>query len=192
MELLGTFEQAKQKVLADVQRFVATIRELAALPFTTCEAGVGILDRVRRETYEDLNQIQHEHLILCAAEWLLAQAICEPSTQWSWNPRQTGNHQEPDLRGMDGNTIVVSAEITTSERPVGVIDTRMHKTLRKLAAMEGSKFYFVRTQAMERRARTKVEKAGWEIRVVRLAVDGHPRQTLAQADAQQAAPVAQH
>jgi hypothetical protein len=170
MELLGTFEEAKKKVLADVQRFVATIRELSALPFTTVEAGVGILDRVRRETYEDLNQIQHEHLIVRAAEWLLEQALCQPSTQWSWNPRQTGDHQEPDLRGTDGNIVVVSAEITTSERPVGVIDTRMHKTLRKLAAMEGLKFYFVRTEAMERRAKTKIEKSSWQIRVVRLAV----------------------
>lgn len=48
MELLGTFEDAKRKVLADVHRFLATIRELSALPFTTAEAGIGILDRIRR------------------------------------------------------------------------------------------------------------------------------------------------
>jgi hypothetical protein len=131
---------------------------------------VSILDRLRKETYEDLNQIQHEHLILRAAEWLLSEKLCPPATVWLWNPRQTGDHQEPDLRGIHNTKIVVSGEITTSESPNGVIDTRMRQTLSKLSAMAGVKYYFVRTEPMRKRARTKIAKNAWLIQVVKLSV----------------------
>jgi len=158
MEQLGTFQQAHQKVLADIQRFLKTVNNLSSMPCTTAETGIAILDRLRRETYEDLNQIQHEHLIVRAAEWLLAEQKCPPETQWFWNPRQTGDNSEPDLRGSHSGAVAVSAEITTSEKPVGTIDSRMQKTLAKLAEMQGAKFYFVRTPQMQQRANTKITK----------------------------------
>jgi hypothetical protein len=65
---------------------------------------------------------------------------------------------------------VILAEITTSDRPVGVIDGRMRRTLEKLSRMQGSRYYFVRTEKMEQRALTKVRKASWAITVVRLAI----------------------
>ena len=65
---------------------------------------------------------------------------------------------------------MISAEITTSEKPVGTIDSRMQKTLAKLAEMQGAKFYFVRTPQMQQRANTKITKVGWNIEVVQLAV----------------------
>ncbi len=46
----------------------------------------------------------------------------------------------------------------------------MHSTLKKLAEMDGLKYYFVRTEAMRKRAETKVAKAGWPISIVRLSV----------------------
>lgn len=146
------------------------MHQLSLQPCTTAEAGIRILDRLRKETYEDLNQIQHEHLIVRAAEWLLAKQKCPPETLWLWNPRQTGDHSEPDLRGSNAGAVVLSAEITTSENPVGTIDSRMQKTLAKLAAMEGARYYFVRTETMRQRASTKVAKGGWQIEVVRLSV----------------------
>lgn len=170
MEPLGTFQEAHQKVLADVRRLLATIGDLSSLPCASAEAGIGILDRVRKETYEDLNQIQHEHLIVRAAEWLLAEQKCPPETRWYWNPRQTGDHTEPDLRGVHAGTVLISAEITTSENPVGTIASRMQKTLAKLADMSGAKFYFVRTPQMLQRANTKITKGGWAIEVVQLSV----------------------
>jgi hypothetical protein len=168
MQRLGTIDEAKAKVLQDSRRCMERIRSIAEIPFDTSEDAVRVLQRVRSETYEDLNQIQHEHLIVCAAEWLLIHGICKPETQWSWNPRQTGDHSEPDLAGVVRGAKVVSAEITTSERPVGVIDTRMRNTLEKLTAQPGELFYFVRSKPMESRAWTKVRKAGWNIRVVQL------------------------
>lgn len=168
MHRLGTIEEARAKVLADAHRCMACIRNAAAASFDTPSEAVQVLQRVRSETYEDLNQIQHEHLIICAAEWLLAQRICGPETQWHWNPRQTGDHTEPDLMGIDDGVIVLSAEITTSAKPDGVIDTRMRKTLAKLAQQSGQLYYFVQTPAMATRAATKIRKAGWNIRVSQL------------------------
>ncbi len=170
MDRLGTFEDAKDKVLAEIKRCLATVRSLATQPFNSPNEGVGILDRLRKETYEDLNQIQHEHLIVRAAEWLISASICPRTTQWYWNPRQTGDHQEPDLRGIHNKEIVVSAEITTSDSPKGVIDTRMRHTLEKLAHMEGGKYYFVRTDSMRTRANTKILKRRLAIQVVKIDV----------------------
>jgi hypothetical protein len=46
----------------------------------------------------------------------------------------------------------------------------MQNTLAKLAAMEGAKYYFVRTESMRQRASTKVVKGSWQIKVVQLSV----------------------
>ncbi len=173
MELLGTINEATDKVLNDVRRCVATIQALSAEPFETPEAGVSVLQRLRSETYEDLNQIQHEHLIVRAAEWLVTEHVCPPTTEWFWNPRQTGTKAEPDLHGRHNGAVILSAEITTSAKPDGVIDTRMSKTLKKLSGFDGMKYYFVRTESMCRRANTKVSKAGWSVQVVLLPVEAH-------------------
>lgn len=173
MELLGTISEATAKVLKDVRRCVATIQALSAEPFETATSGVAVLQRLRSETYEDLNQIQHEHLIVLAAEWLVTEHVCPPTTEWSWNPRQTGTNAEPDLQGRNNGAVILSAEITTSATPDGVIDTRMRKTLKKLSGSDGMKYYFVRTESMCRRANTKVSKAGWSIQVVLLPIETH-------------------
>jgi hypothetical protein len=69
---------------------------------------------------------------------------------------------------MRAGEIVLSAEVTTSERPVGIIDTRIRDTLAKLSTMPGRRFYFVRTDTMGQRAMTKVEKGGFPIEVRRI------------------------
>ena len=168
MNQLGTFMDARRKVLADIQNFLATVRGISATPVETAEAGIAMLIKLRQETYEDLNQIQHEHMIVSAAEWLVTKSRCPVDTVWAWNPRQTGNDSEPDLRGEHMGVVIVSAEITTSESPIGTIDTRMRDTLKKLSSMKGERFYFARTESMCQRAQTKAMKAGWRIEVVHL------------------------
>ena len=168
MDRLGTFADARKKVLADVQRFLSTVQSLSAARVDVVEAGIGVLKQLREETYEDLNQIQHEFMIVCAAEWLVTKGRSPSETVWSWNPRQTGDANEPDLRGVHGGIVVASAEITTSVQPMGVIDSRMRNTLRKLSSMDGQKFYFTASKSMCQRAQTKVGKAGWQIEVIHL------------------------
>jgi len=161
--------EAQAKVWADTQRLIARIGRLASIEIGVLSDGIALLRKIRDETYEELNQIQHEHLILVAADWLIVEKRCDPKTEWFWNPRQTGDSTEPDLRGCLKGETLVSAEITTSKEPQGVIDKRMASTLNKLSRMQGKHFYFVRTEAMSSRARTKTSKAGWKIEVVRLS-----------------------
>ena len=47
----------------------------------------------------------------------------------------------------------------------------MRDTLAKLNEMEGAKFYFIRSDAIEMRARTKIKKNGWNITVINLKGD---------------------
>ncbi len=169
MDRLGTFPDARAKVLADVRSFLSKVQSISATPVQSVEAGTGVLRELRRKAYEDLNMIQHEFMIVCAAEWLLTERHCPIGTLWSWNPRQTGKASEPDLRGEYDGAVVVSGEITTSVEPKGLIDSRMRDTLRKLSAMAGRKFYFTASSAMCQRARTKIQKAAWDIEAVFLA-----------------------
>ncbi|UWF50134.1 hypothetical protein NYP20_03995 [Pseudomonas sp. N3-W] len=168
MQDLGVIEDAKAKVLDDAGRCFVRVQDIAKNTFDTPREAVRILQILRAEIYEDLNQIQHEHLIICAAEWLLSGGVCDLNTEWYWNPRQTGDDVEPDLRGVANGVTLVSAEITTSANPVGTIDSRMRNTLAKLSQQSGNLFYFVQTEAMAKRAETKIRKSGWSIQVILL------------------------
>lgn len=167
MEKIGDAATAEAKVVRDMQELVAKIKRLAARDVKDADYGIALLRLIRAEIGEDLNQIQHEYLILRGVRWLVANGFGS-GLEWEWNPRQTGSGNEPDLRGSADGRVVVSAEATTSENPVGVIDQRMKKTLEKLSQMEGSKFYFICTEGMAKRAETKVAKGGCTIKVVRV------------------------
>jgi hypothetical protein len=95
--------------------------------------------------------------LLRGLEWLLDNGF-DSKVVWEWNPRQTGSGIEPDLRGSVDVTILVSAEASTSENPLGMVDSRMKDTLEKLSRMEGQKFYFVGTAGMAMRAGTKTAR----------------------------------
>jgi hypothetical protein len=159
---------AKEKILADVRRYIAEVQSITRSPVETVEEGIRALVALRKASYEDLNQIQHEYAALCAVHWLVAQGRASNGITWQWNPRQTGDASEPDIRAVSELKTVISGEVTTSPKPIGFIDSRMASTLKKLAAMAGEQFYFVLTAPMAQRARTKVAKAGYEIVVVQL------------------------
>lgn len=166
MEKLIDAGEAETKVLADIKRFLSELRGLSD-DVTSLEDGTERLRKIRSAVYENLNQIQHEYLVLQGLQWLRDNGYRDAHLEWSWNPRQTGDATEPDLQAEDGAQIVVSAEATTSEKPQGVIDSRMRDTLAELSQMPGRRYYFVRTEAMAQRAMTKVVKNSWDIQVVR-------------------------
>ena len=159
---------AKDKILADIRHYIAEVRSITQLPVETVEGGIRTLIALRKTSYEDLNQIQHEYAALCAIHWLIAERRAPEGVTWQWNPRQTGDATEPDIRAVLEGKTIISGEVTTSPEPKGLIDSRMGRTLKKPAAMEGQRFYFVLTLAMARRARTKGTKAKHEIKVVQL------------------------
>jgi hypothetical protein len=166
-EKIGDPVQAETKVLRDMENIVLKMRGLSSQDVKDMRHGFARLAKIRSSISEDLNQIQHECLILQGLRWLLENGF-GPETAWEWNPRQTGPGDEPDLRGTLNGRIVVSAEATSSTEPKGILDSRMRDTLRKLSTMQGEKCYFVCADAMEQRARTKIAKAGWSIQVIRV------------------------
>jgi hypothetical protein len=159
---------ASEKILKDIQRYFKELQTIAYSPVETVERGIRTLQALRKVSYEDLNQIQHEYAALTAVRWLIAQGHAPEGTTWEWNARQTGDAREPDIRAVLRRKTIISGEVTTSPEPKGTIDSRMGFTLKKLAAMEGKRFYFVLTAAMANRARTKTTKAGYDVFVVQL------------------------
>ncbi len=168
MEEIGSPAQAQAKVFGDMQSIVSRVRQLSSQDVNDVGQGSLLLRKIRLSIYEDLNQTQHEYLILQGLQWMLENGFGSPEVVWQWNPRQTGSGDEPDLRGSLNGEILVSAEASASEEPKGSLDERMRKTLEKLSRMEGKKFYIVCADAMATRAQTKVRKADWQIRVVRV------------------------
>jgi hypothetical protein len=168
MQPLTHFTEERSKVVSRIQELVEVTREICRLSPDTLERGIEALKSLRRLTYENLNQILHESMILDAVEYLIREGVCPPETEWRWNPRQTGGKEEPDLLGTLSGHILISAEITTSEKPQGVLATRMAATLAKLATMQGRRFYFVCSDAMRDRAASRVAELGASIKVVRL------------------------
>jgi hypothetical protein len=176
---LGSFEDARRKVLANSQRMLLGVKRAVAEPIDSVDAGLAMLASLRRQAHEGLIHIQREQMIICAAEWLVTHGVASSATCWQWNPRASGEPAGPDLIGRDGEAATISAEVAASEEPVGVIDAQMRRALAKLASMDGRKFYFVRSVSMKRRAATKVIKAGWDIAVVQIALLTSPQPTPA-------------
>lgn len=147
-----------------------TVRSHLPDDVTSTVEGIAAIRQIRRDVYENLDQIQHEHLLVEGRAWLEASGLVAADAAWYWNPRQTGVSDEPDLRAVVNTSIVLSAEATASEEAKGVIDRRMQYTLEALSRMEGALYYFVRTSRMAQRARTKCTKAGWNIAVKEVSV----------------------
>ena len=153
-------------ILARLHDCVARIEQLIATDITDVASGVALLRLLRSGSAEDINQLQHAALVLAAARHLKSAHPELASADWFWHPFQTGGIDEPDLRATRDSEIIISAEATASERPVGLIDSRMAHTLEKLQAIPGQRFYFVRTPAMQHRAETKIRNAQYAITVV--------------------------
>lgn len=167
LERIEDSARAEAKVLSDMQDIVSKVRRLSTQDVKDLNGGIEQLREIRSSIYEDLNQVQHEFLLLRGLAWLRKNGF-DSNLDWEWNPRQTGSGDEPDLRGSANGKILISAEASTSEYPGGKVDTRMKETLEKLSQMEGDKFYFVSTVEMAERAKTKIRKANKSIRVVRV------------------------
>lgn len=122
---------------------------------------VRLLTAIRNDIYEDLNQLQHKALIIESAEIL--QKEYPKINKWKWHPKQTSHPDEADLTGYTDAKVIISAEITSSMKPVGTIDTRIRKTLNSLNGKKGKRIYFVQTAEMFNRAKTKITKNNWDI-----------------------------
>src|SRR5205823_344454 len=126
---------AQAGLLERLRACISTVQQIVTHNVADIPAGVALLRLVRSEAYEDINQLQHEALLLEAAARLRTLHPELSEMNWFWNPANTGTGDEPDLRVMRGSEIIVSVEATASERSVGTISVRMKRTLSKLQAM---------------------------------------------------------
>jgi len=171
MERIEDLATAEKRVHQDALETIEEIRAALNSDPQTAGDAVKLLADVREAAYENLNQIPHEHLILRGARWLLENGHVPDSVDWFWNPRQTGGSDELDLKGVFDDEVVISAEATTSKKPVGTIGVRLKATLDKLAGFKGSKFYLVVTDEMKRRADNYIEEQGLPILAARIPYD---------------------
>lgn len=168
---INSIEEEKMKLLNQINTMFDNWKNINLSNESSLNKAVDKLRQLRITDYERINQLQHAALILKGAEWLENQDKYKNlgRIDWSWHPHQTGGNDEPDLRGKINGKVIISAEITTSENPVGTIDVRMRDTLKKLQIInEGDLYYFIQTNQMEQRAKTKVNKSGGTIQVVRI------------------------
>ena len=168
MERISNLKMAEKDVFQKAKRLIVEVRRVSTEDPSNLKSAIELLQHLRKAVYEDLNQIQHEAMILRAALVLQSDEFDKEDMEWYWNPRQTGGTDEPDLRGTVRGQIRLSAEVTASERPIGSIDRRMGSTLNKLSKMPGKKLYFVRTSVMEKRAISKVSRVGYQVEVSRV------------------------
>ena len=168
MKPLKDISSEEATILASLRECIARIQQLIAPAITDVSSGVTLLRLLRSASAEDINQLQHAALALEAARHIQTLRPETASLDWFWHPFQTGGIDEPDLQARSSSDVVISAEVTASERPDGGIDARMAHTLQKLQDMSGERFYFVRTDSMQQRAETKVQKAGYAISIARI------------------------
>lgn len=166
MQPLPTQKQAQQTLLRDAKDIQRSLKALLSTEPTDLSSAVELLTMVRSAAAEALNQIPHADLALRTAAHL---APSLQNASWEWNPRSTGTIDEPDLRAIVEGRTAIAAEVTASPVPKGEIDTRMSRTLRKLASIEArDRYYVVTTEQMQRRAVGKVKKADYQISVLLL------------------------
>ena len=165
MKQLKDIPSEEAAILASLRECVARIQQLIAPAITDVSSGVFRASFAAQRSRRGHHQLKHAALVLEAARHIQSQRPETASLDWYWHPFQTGGIDEPDLQARSGSEVVISAEATASECPDGAIDTRMAHTLKKLQAMPGERFYFVRTESMQQRAQTKVQKAGYAISI---------------------------
>jgi hypothetical protein len=163
MKPLDHIEAEEAEILRRLRECIARIQQLLDGGVSDVSSGIALLRLLRSGSAENINQLQHAALALAAVRHIQSQRPDTAALRWYWHPFQTGGIDEPDLQATDGTRAVISAEVTASERPVGIIDSRMAHTLQKLATMPGDLYYFVRTDEMLRRAQTKIQKSGYAI-----------------------------
>lgn len=156
MARLDDLSSRKTDIFNEIKRLISKTEGAIRDRPSNLTEGIDIVERLRRDIYEDLNQIPHKAMIVRAANLLSSTDYRGKVIEWYWNPKQTGSKKEPDLRGKIAGKTAINAEITTSEKPDGG-DKKIAYTLRKLDGFSKKcrKIYFVRTETMKQRAETK-------------------------------------
>ena len=89
MQRLTNLRSTNEQVFQKITTLLSAIRSTIAKEPDNLEDGVTMLERLRQNIYEELNQIQHEAMIIRAARFLKEGDLAGRKVEWWWNPRQT-------------------------------------------------------------------------------------------------------
>lgn len=156
----------KKKLQGDLREWFDSIRTLLNEIPKDLDEQIELLALIRQKGYEELNQLQHARLIIKVAEFL--QKKYKQNITWFWHPKQTSHPDFADLTGYLNEEVLIYAEVTTSQSPVGTIDQRMRTTLETLNKKSGNKYYVVLTEEMRKRASTKINKLNIDVQVINI------------------------
>lgn len=163
MENIFDLNNEKDSLKNELDTLFNTIREHTVLLPTSLIEQINFLKQFRLEIYENINQLQHKALVINAVVYL--QEKFPMINKWICHPKQTSKIDEADINGFSNSKIIVKAEVTTSLKPIGIIDTRMKNILISLSKNGGEKYYFVQTEEMYNRANIKIKKMNLNIEV---------------------------
>jgi hypothetical protein len=156
-------ESEKLILIKNIENWYNKMNEQLKLRPPSVEKQIEHLSLIRKDIYEDLNQIPHKAMIILVAEEL--QKEFPKINRWTWHPMQTSHPDFADLTGYINNEILLNIEVTTSLEPLGTIDGRMKTTLLSLNNKIGQRIYYVRTIKMLQRANTKIKTNGLKLEV---------------------------
>jgi hypothetical protein len=163
-----TIETAKKEFEEKLKAKLQGLANLIAVNCINLADQINLINQIRTNIYEDLNQFQHAFLLIKSAEYF---KIKFPEIdKWEWHPFQTSGDLEPDLRGYCKDKILVNVEATTAQNPRGKIDTGMKKTLFKLNKhIQGDNYYVIQTEKMLERAKSKIKNNNLNIQTLLLS-----------------------
>ena len=165
MERLGDIDRVETELYESIQATIQKIRKIVSVEVQSPKKSVQLLRELRKEVYEDINQLQHADLVLKTARFI-EHRNRQTEIEWYWHPFQTGGSDEPDLKGLINGIVEFSIEVTTSESPNGTIRKRIYEVLKKLNKLEGQKIYVVNTRLMKVAAENKIIKERYSIDVI--------------------------
>jgi len=168
------FDYIKSKIFIENEIGFINKSVIQYLETVINESDIGLkiksINTLRSKTYEKLNQIQHEYFLSKAIDKMIKLNRISINDEIIWNPRQTGDSNEPDICIKRNGKIIMCCELTTSNEAKGKIDKRMKEVLEKLNKMVGEKIYIVVSEHMEKRAKTKIRNLGSNIEVMILSI----------------------
>lgn len=161
-------ETAKKEFEENLKAKLESLANLIVVKCTNLEDQIKLINQIRKEIYEDLNQFQHAYLLIKSAEYFKTKF--PEIDKWEWHPFQTSGDLEPDLRGYCMDKVLINVEATTAQNPKGKIDTGMKKTLFKLNQhIQGDNYYVIQTDKMLERAKSKIKNNNLNIRTLVLS-----------------------
>ncbi len=153
----------KSSIQKRIKMFFDNIKNIAEYKTNDIQSNLITIYELRTKIYEELNQLQHAYLIILAAEELKKEH--KEINIWFWHPEQTSSLGYTDLTGFCNDKVILRAEVTTSAKPQGSIDTRMYNVLEKLNDYPGLKYYYVVTKEMKQRAEIKKRKHNYNVEI---------------------------